>query len=205
MYNRISGIANKELELGNTLTGLRVKDLRTVMNYIKNRSDTDPGKIALWGDSFAPVNEQEIWVDELAQWPSSPQIQHFSSPLGAHLALLTALYDKNVCAVAVRGGLVGYISLLDDNFSYVPTDIVVPGILKAGDIADICAGLAPVPLFGERFVDGRNYLADKERLDREMRIVSDAYRKQDRLHNLKLRTDGSESDLITWVIDKLDE
>lgn len=203
MYNRISGIANKELELGNTLTGLRVKDLRAVMNYIKSRSDIDSDKIALWGDSFAPVNEEEIWVDELAQWPSSPQIQHYSSPLGAHLALLTALYDKDVRAVAVRGGLISYISLLDDNFSYVPSDMVVPGILKAGDIADICAGLAPVPLFGERFVDGRNYLADSERLDSEMSIVTDAYRKQDRLPDLKLRTEGSESDLISWLIDKL--
>jgi hypothetical protein len=203
MYNRISGIANKELELGNTLTGLRVKDLRTVMNYIKSRGDSDSDKIALWGDSFAPVNKKEIWVDELAQWPSSPQIQHYSSPLGAHLALLTALYDKNIKAVAVRGGLIGYISILDDNFSYVPSDIVVPGILKAGDIADICAGLAPVPLFGERFVDGRNYLADNEKLDREMQIVADAYRKQGHLHDLKLRTEGSESDLITWLVNKL--
>ena len=50
-----------------------------------------------------------------------------AEPLGGLLALLGGLFEDDVRAVAVRGGLVSYASLLDSPFFYVPHDAVVPG------------------------------------------------------------------------------
>lgn len=47
-----------------------------------------------------------------------------------------ALYGDRVAAVAVRRGLAGYLSMLDDAFVYVPSDAVVPDSAAAGDFAD---------------------------------------------------------------------
>ena len=60
------------------------------------------------------------------------------------MALLGSLYDDDVQTVAVQGGLVSYLSVLDDNFAYVPQDVIVPGILEVGDVADVASALAPV-------------------------------------------------------------
>ena len=49
------GTAGTELMLGNTLIGARLKDARAVFRYLAARPDIDPARIALWGDSFAPV------------------------------------------------------------------------------------------------------------------------------------------------------
>jgi hypothetical protein len=82
-------------------------------------------------------------------------VQRQAEPLGGVLALLGALFEDLVAAVAVRRGLIGYLSLLDDPFIYVPSDAIVPDSAACGDLSDIAAALAPRPvLFG--LVDGRN-------------------------------------------------
>ncbi len=202
-YNRNNSLVVQEFELGNTLVGLRLKDIRTVLIYIKTRRDFDSKQIALWGDSFAQANQGDIWVDELQRRPGSPQIQHFSSPLGAHLALLTALFHNEICAVATSGGLVGYLSVLDNNFTYTPPDISVPEILKVGDICDICANIAPKPLLIEKFVDGRNFVVEDERLQEEMDIVKKSYQKSGNIENVTIRKDSDKPDMVSWIIKQL--
>jgi len=66
------------------------------------------------------------------------------------------LFEEDVRAVYVRGGLVGYHSLLQSQFVYVPHDAVVPGVLTAGDLSDVAAALAPRPLRLDGLVDGLN-------------------------------------------------
>jgi len=202
-YNRSASVAIRMAELGKTLLGFRLKDVRTVLVYLQGRDDIDGQKTALWGDSFAPLNPKNLWLDELARWPISPQIQHFASPLGAHLALLTALYHGEIKAVAARGGLVGYLSILDDNFFYAPPDIIVPDILKVGDISDICACLAPGALLLEKFVDGRNCALEPERLDAEMNAATQAYRKSGAAAKLIVRKDTAEPGLVSWLAAQL--
>jgi len=122
-------IAQMEFDLGRNLLGSRLKDLRTVLAHLKRRPDIDGQRVALWGDSFAPPNGAE--------------------PMGAHLALLTALYEDDIHAVAARGGLAGYLTVLESAFADIPSEDVILGVLKAGDVADIAAALAPRPLLME--------------------------------------------------------
>ena len=72
--------------------------------------------------------------------------------------------------MAVCKGLAGYLSMLDDNFTFVPNDVIVPGILEVGDVSDVAASLAPWPLLLESLVDGKNQIltdtAPRRDLDR---------------------------------------
>ncbi len=145
-----------ELMLGNTLLGARLKDLRTVLAWLGSRADLDSRRIAVWGDSPASANPARLLLDEAPNWAMGPQIQHQAEPLGGFLAVLTALYEDKVRAIAVQGGLTGFLSVLEDRFAYVPGDVIVPGILDCGDIGDVTAALAPRPVLLQELVDGRN-------------------------------------------------
>jgi dienelactone hydrolase len=193
-------MANMEFQLSNTLLGARLRDLRTVIAYLRQRPDTDRQRIGLWGDSFAPTNAPDLVVDEL-QWNAGPQFQYRAEPAGAHLALLAALFEDDVKAIAARGGLGAYLSLLDDAFTYVPMDVVVPGVLKAGDIADIAGAVAPRALLLEGLVNGRNTALTAGELDRETAPAKHAYERSQAAGRLTVRA-GS-GDLAGWLVSQL--
>ncbi len=151
-----TSLAATELMLGTTALGQRLKDARTVVHYLMSRDDIDSKQLLLWGDSFVATNPREGLLDQSVGQQAGPQIIHQSDPLGSLLVLLTALYEDNVRAVAARGGLVSYLSVLEDRFCYVPQDVIIPGILETADISDIVAALAPRAVLLEGFVDGRN-------------------------------------------------
>jgi len=165
---------NEEM-LGETLVGRRLKDLRTVLAYLEQRPDLDAKRLALWGESLMPLNDARV-LDELPLWQVGPQIQHQGEPLGGLLAILGALYDPHVRAIAVRNGLANYSSILDGAFVYVPADITVPGFLEAGDIADVEAALAPVPMILEDLIDGKNRLVSADDLRAQLDPLFRAYR-----------------------------
>jgi hypothetical protein len=185
-------LAQLEFDLGNSILGARLKDLRTVLAYLRTRADLDRRRMALWGESFAPDNPRDLFLDEL-EFEGGPQIQYRAEPLGAHLALLAALYENDIRGVAARGGLAGYLTVLEDAFPYVPIDVIVHGLLQAGDIADFAAALAPRPLLLEGLVNGRNVRLDGSDLTRILRLAVDAYRGG----RLVLRQEPS--DISAWL------
>jgi cephalosporin-C deacetylase-like acetyl esterase len=154
-----TSLSATEWMLGQTLLGSRLRDLRSVMRYLGTRPETDPARLALWGDSFASVNPPGFPDPLMGE--GEPPAQ--SEPLGALLALFGALFAEDVAAVAARGTFPGYLSLLGDHYCYAPHDAIVPGALTAGDLCDVAAALAPRPLRLEGLVDGRNCrLSDAE-------------------------------------------
>ncbi|MBI3694089.1 MAG: acetylxylan esterase [Acidobacteria bacterium] len=189
-------LAATELMLGNTMLGARLKDLRTVLAYLTRRPDLDTRRIAVWGDSVTPVNPSRLVLDELPWWQVGPQIQQQAEPLGGLLAILGALYEPDVHAVAVRRGLVGYLSILEDRFAYVPADVMVPGALEAGDIGDLAAALAPRPLLLEGLVDGRNRAASDSALRGHLAPVYDVYRDA-------VRPSGARPGVVEWLRTRL--
>lgn len=191
------GLAGMELDLGRTLLGSRLKDLRTVLGYLKGRPDIDRQRIAVWGDSFALANPDELFLDEI-EYEAGPQIQFMAEPTGAHLALLAALYDDEIRAVAAQGGLAGYLAVLEDAFTYTPMDVTIWGVLKVGDIADIAAALAPRPVAMEGLVNGRNIRLHEPELDRILGPAKQAYREAGASGRLEIRREPS--DVSAWLI-----
>jgi cephalosporin-C deacetylase-like acetyl esterase len=151
------GLAQREFDLAGNLLGARLQDLRTVLAYLRTRKEFDRERMGVWGDSFAPANSPELRMDEL-EYEVSPLIQHRSEPLGALLAVLIGLYENDVRAIAGRGGLSSYLSVLESPFTYTPMDVVLWGILKAGDIEDLVGALAPRPVLYADAVNGRNVM-----------------------------------------------
>ncbi|HUQ92280.1 MAG TPA: acetylxylan esterase [Bryobacteraceae bacterium] len=158
-------LAATELMLGNTMTGARLKDLRTAIAWARRLETVDGKRIALWGDSFSPANQERPLVKELVNWQIGPDVHRQAEPLGGLLGLLAGLYEDDLHAVAVRGGLTGFSSLMDDAFAYVPSDVIVPGVLEAGDLADIAANLGGVRVLVADGVNARNQVAARGEAD----------------------------------------
>jgi len=197
-----TSLAATELMLGNTALGARLKDARAVLRYLSGRKDLDPQRVVLWGDSFAAVNPRDLLLDQsvlLEPGRQEPGLQaiHQAQPVGPLLALLTALYEDKVQAVAARGGLVSFLSMLKDRFCYMPQDIVVPGILASADIADVVAALSPRAVLLESLVDGRNRMLSPSELQAELGVARAAYR--DTPSNFTVREQTGESDLTAWL------
>jgi len=184
--------------LGSTLLGERLRDLRTVCSYLRNRKDLDPSRVAFWGDSFAPVNPPDRVLK--VPWDAG-RMPNQSEPLGGLLALLGALFEDEVRAVAVRGGLISYASLLQSPFLYVPHDAVVPGAVTAGDLVYVAVSLAPCPLRMEGLVDGRNRRVPAETLAKDLEPIAQAYRRAGKEDHFSMTADPDNT-LGGWFLRK---
>ncbi len=165
-------LANGAWMLGGTLVGDRLRDFRSVVQYLRSRGDLDVARLGFWGDSFAPVNAPDRSV--AVPWDAK-ELPDQSEPLGGLLALLGALYEDDARAVVVGGGLVGYASLLESPFFYVPHDAIVPGAVAAGDLVEIIAELAPRPLRLEGLVNGRNQRMAADAVTKALEAAVQAY------------------------------
>jgi len=165
--------AASEGMLGQTLVGARLRDLRAVLRYLRGRGDLDARRIALWGESFAPANAPDRNLAVPYEVEPAPNL---AEPLGGLLALLGALFEDDIRAVSVRGGLAGYQTMLQSPFVYVPADCVVPGALTAGDLVDITAALAPRPVRMTELVDGLNQVLKTDALATTYEPARTAYR-----------------------------
>jgi dienelactone hydrolase len=196
----LNSLAQREFDLSRSLLGSRLKDLRTVLAYLRTRPEFDSRRFALWGDSFSPPNQAPLFLDEI-EFEAGPQIQYRADPTGAHLALLAALFEPDIQAVAARGGLSGYLSMLESAFTYVPLDAVVLGIVKAGDIADIAAAISPKPLALEMLVDGRNVQPDETSVRRTLAPAHAAYAAANA--SARLITNRQRTELGRWLASSL--
>jgi len=151
-----------ERMLGGSLLARQLQDLRSALAYLRRREDLDGSHLALWGDSFAPINppgfvpgeHRGTQVDH-SDWPNASYGLQWAEPLGQMLALLAALFEDDVRAVLARRGLVGFASIYDSHFFCVPSDVIVPGAASAGDLADLAASLS-CPVRIEGLVDACN-------------------------------------------------
>jgi hypothetical protein len=160
-----SSLSASELMLGGTLLQARLRDLRSVLAYLRTREEINPTRQAIWGESFAPTNPRDA---NLAMPLDAEKLPSQAEPLGGLLSLFCLLYEKDVIAASGRGGLVSYGSLLEGPFLYVPHDCVIPGALKAGDLETVTTFLSKqgrkLRLTG--LVDGLNRpVPDKQLMD----------------------------------------
>jgi hypothetical protein len=194
-------ISATEGVLGQTLLGSQLRDLRTVLRYLRGRTDLDVGRVALWGDSFAAPNPSDA---NLAVPLDAEKLPAQAEPLGGLLALFGALFEDDVRAVYVRGGLTGYQALLQSPFCYVPHDATVPGALTAGDLCDLAAVLAPRPLRMEGLVDGLNRQAPVDPLTTTFEPTRMAYQALKAESRLELRAGApADSPAAQWVVRQL--
>ena len=198
-------LAATELMLGSTAMGQRLKDARAILRYLARREDLNPERIAVWGDSGADINPAGMLLDQSPRQQKGPQPLAQADPVGPALALLAALYEENVAAVAARGGLLSYQAVLQDRFCYVPSDAIVPGILEVADLADIAAAISPKHVLLARMVDGRNRPVPLEQTTREYARVPGMRHGAEpgAAAFLDLRQEAADNELARWLAQQL--
>jgi cephalosporin-C deacetylase-like acetyl esterase len=193
--------AASEEMLGQTLVGARLRDVRAVLRYLRGRKDIDAGRVALWGESFAPVNPPERNLAVPLDAEPAPDL---AEPLGGLLALFGALFEDDIRAVCVHGGLAGYETMLRSPFVYLPADSVVPGALTAGDLSDVTAALAPRPVRLTGLVDGLNHTLPREALGQTYEPARTAYRSAGAAKQLRIEAASpAEEPAWRWLLDQL--
>jgi len=184
--------------LGQTLLGSRLRDLRSVLLFLRTRRGLEK-EVSLWGDSLAALNPPER--SEIVPYGvDNPNAQ--AEPSAGLIVLLTALFEDNVNAVYARGTFGSLRSLLDSQFLYVPHDSVVPGALAAGDVADIAAALVPRPLLVECPVDGLNRGVGFDTMAVAFAPTNQAYRLANASEQFTLNVTGQD-DSAMWLLDQI--
>jgi len=184
--------------LGQTLLGSRLRDLRSVLLFLRSRGGLEK-EVSLWGDSLAALNPPER-SEVVPHGVDNPNAQ--AEPSAGLIVLLTALFEDNVNAVYARGTFASFRSLLDSQFLYVPHDSVVPGALTVGDVADIAAALVPRPLLVECPVDGLNRGVPLDTIAATFAPTSQAYRLADASEQFTLNVTGQD-DSAMWLLDQI--
>jgi cephalosporin-C deacetylase-like acetyl esterase len=196
-----ASLSSSEGMLGRTLVGLRLRDLRLTLRYLRGRNDIDSGRIAVWGDSAAPVKPSDRDLKVPLDASSQPDV---AEPLGGLLALFGGLFEKDVAAIYVHGGLTSFQSVLQSPFVYVPHDVIVPGGLTAGDLGDLTATLAPRPVRLEGLVDGLNRRASAQVLASSYEPAKAAYASVKATERLQLAEQASSARAMAqWLASHL--
>jgi len=194
---RSSGDGNRSVNLllfDQTMLGQRLRDLRSVLAFLRTRKDVDSKRVSLWGDSFAPVNPADTNFRVPYDVGGRPDQ---SEPLGGLLALLGTLFDDDIERVYVSGGLSSFQSVLTSPHVYIPHDVVVPGVLTTGDLADVVAALAPRPVRMDGLVDGLNRHLPVTAVRRHYQPASDSFRDADAADQFVI---GNGSSPATWLL-----
>jgi hypothetical protein len=184
--------------LGYGLLGARLGDSDDAVGYARDSNGENPLRIAFWGESLVPPNP----LGDSIQVPHGLSQPRLAEPMAATVVSLLPMdeLNRNVKAVVARGGLVSYRSVLDSPFVHVPHDALPVNVFRAGDLPDVWAHLAPRPLRLEGLVDGTNRRVTGERLAKELRPVTDAYRKG----GLVVKEDYTpDAELAKWIVEQL--
>jgi dienelactone hydrolase len=195
-----AGVTASEWMLGESLLGGRVRDLRAVLRHLRTRPDLDSRRIALWGESFAPVNPPDRTLMVAHAASERPPV---AEPLGGLLAVLGALFEPDVRAVHVRGGLSDFLSVVAAQPVYVPCDVIVPDVLERTDLPDLAASLAPRPLRLVGPVDGSNRRVPQAELTERYALARASYERTGSPARLEIVADDDPSMPVDrWLLEQ---
>ena len=192
---RTSGDTNRSVNMqlhDQTLLGQRLRDLTSVIAWLRADKAIDPERISLWGENFIAPNaaDTDFQIPHgVGGQPAEPE------PLGGLLAVLGALFDERIERIYIKGGLLSFRSVLESPHVYIPHDVAVKGALTAGEISDLAATLNPRPLRCDGFVDGLGRRVPTAAARSEYRIAIESYQQVE--DGLILDGDSSPA---TWLL-----
>jgi dienelactone hydrolase len=142
-----TSVSQTNLILGQPVLGAQLRDLRTVVRWLKARDGIDKDNVALWGDSVAKTNPADA---RFAVPLDAANPLAISEPDGGALAGLAGVFEDGVAGVYTRGQLASQ-KLFESPYVYYPHDAIAPGVSAVGGW--LASGRA---LRREGFVNGLN-------------------------------------------------
>ena len=144
------------------ITG-QLRDLQSVFEWLKKESSHPSPQFLVWGDSpckTIPHNTNfNLPRDDDSIFPMQPE------PLGGMLTLLFALFNDEVKAITIQGGLTSYASTLKHHLVQIPHETLIPGIFNMGDISLLIHALGSRTMFLNQMVDGLNLEVAETKLE----------------------------------------
>ncbi len=193
-----AGVTTTSLMLGESLLSSRVRDLRTVIDHLRNRKEIDENRIGLWADSLAAPNPHG---KKLAVPLDATHYPERGEPLAGVATLFAALYEPDIRAVYIQGSLLSYEAMLDEPFVYQPVDSIIRGLLRIADLPDMAEALAPRPLRIEGLVDGCNRQISRKRAEETYNRARAAYAQMNQSHRLTIQAENaSGEDIAKWFM-----
>jgi hypothetical protein len=175
------------------------------MGRILDLPALDRKRVAIWGESLAPVNlpGQRVVVPQDAD-PVPKQ----SEPLGGLLAVFAAAEcpKLHLRAVVSRSSLLSYRAVMDSPFVYAPHDCMVPRLLETtGDIPTALASLGQTSIRIEGPVDGLNRRVSPEVLEKSYAPLRDPSTKA-RRKDISLHAElTGELQVVKWLLEQMKE
>jgi cephalosporin-C deacetylase-like acetyl esterase len=195
-----TALSSSEQMLGGSLLRSRMDDFFSILRALQDCSEIDSERTAVWGDSFAPVNQDSAKLT--VPWDAE-NLPRQSEPLGGLVALLSVPFG-GLKAVCVRGGLLSYRSLVESPFLYVPHDTIPPGVLEYGDLSQQVVRLAPTPIWLEGLVDGVNRRVDTAQVHNAYGKAVEAYKGAAEAEKLRIEDHHEDCRLAaSWLIEQL--
>jgi hypothetical protein len=109
--------------LGQPVIGSQLRDLRSVLRWLGRENLVDVNRVAVWGDSFAPVNDPGSRFAVPLDVASPLAI---SEPNGGALAALLGSLEP--VRVVIARGILRHEAMLDSPYVRYPHEAVVPGM-----------------------------------------------------------------------------
>jgi dienelactone hydrolase len=184
-----TSLAASELMLGETLLGAQLRDLRSVLAWLRKRPDVDTSRMVVYGDSFASPNAPEANVKA----PLDVRQPKLTEPASAALALFAGLFEPELAGIVARGGLLEYASVFESPFIHLPFDAIVPGAATCGDLPLVARTIADRPLWLSEIVDGHNRRASTKAIDARYGAVLRRWQIP------AASRDASDENLVRWL------
>jgi cephalosporin-C deacetylase-like acetyl esterase len=160
--------------LGQPLLGMRVRDARTVVDFVRSRPDIDSTHISIVGRGWAGV-----------------------------VALFTAALEPGISSAAVEGTPVSYQEIAAAHLYNQPVSLMLPGVLRDFDLQDIFASLAPRALLVLNPENAMTRRMDGEDARRSLNGVRTAYAEAHAEGKFDVEVVPIESDarskLLDWI------
>ena len=122
-----TSVSQTNLILGQPVLGAQLRDLRTVLRWVRTRDGIDATRMAVWGDSFAGTNAADA---KFAVPQDADPTATFSEPNAGAIAGFAGVFEE-VAVIYTRGQLAPQ-TLFTSPYLYYPHEAIVPGVSSLG-------------------------------------------------------------------------
>jgi dienelactone hydrolase len=192
----LSNLSSSEQMLGTSTFATALREVRFAYQWLRKLKQIDGDRIAILGTSSRRVNPPDR---NLAAPYDVDKFPETGDPFAGMLAAFVALYEPQVKAVGVRGGVLDLRPALDSPFVYLPHDAFVPNSLRAGDLGPVYAAVAPRPLRFEAMIDPLDRRYDSPALERAIKPIADVYNRNAKFPVEAFAEKRPDAELAAWL------